>query len=159
MTALPCYYLNKNDFAREDSIILAVEDFITWCSLGFRYRTPGGNLFRVLSTCRIDAIKVFGSVDEMRFLVQSFNLDTASRDNLFKVESIIRDYLQEDNAITNACGIVGLLSYAAEYWGGENHPNHATACVISLLYSILSSRCDLALIKSAVICRLKRIMQ
>ncbi|ASK51210.1 hypothetical protein EPTV-WA-183 [Eptesipox virus] len=158
MTTLSCYYLAKNSLTNEDSIVLAVQDFITWCSLGFRHRQPGGNVFRVLSTCRIDATKVFGTIDEWRCLSRSFNLDTATNNNLVNIKSIIKDYCKGQSAVTSVCAIIGFLSYVAEFWGGENQPNNTTTHVLTLLHSLIKSRSDFALVKGAMKCRLKKIM-
>ncbi|ASK51366.1 hypothetical protein EPTV-WA-165 [Eptesipox virus] len=143
-------YLCKDFLLSEDDIVTAVEDYITWCSLGLKYRPKAGNLFKMLDTFKLDAIKLFGNIKTQHEIFLSFQLKETN--NLDAIELYIKSFYS-NNIINNVCATIGLMALAAEYYGGKNKPTNETFKIIGMINSIFDSF-DFNLVKSIIINRI-----
>ncbi|AAF17885.1 gp003.1R [Rabbit fibroma virus] len=139
------FYVRRNNFDAEDSVLLAVQDYLRWSSTPFRDREPAGCVFAVFESFKRDASIVFR--DNVRWLVRcSYKYVDSS-------ESLIRAMLRHDNYITEACAVIGLLAQVAEYWGYDN-PIPISARVIELFMRLIADY-EISHIRSVINIRLQ----
>ncbi|AMB17674.1 m3.1 [Myxoma virus] len=141
------FYVRRNEFGADDSVILAVQDYLRWSATPFRDRESAGRLFAVFESFKRDAEIVFR--DNVRWLVR------CSYEHVDSSESLIRAMLRHDSYITEACAIIGLLARVAEYWG-YNDPIPTSVRVIELFMRLITDY-EVPHLRSVINIRLQRL--
>ncbi|AGU99680.1 m3.1L/R [Myxoma virus] len=141
------FYVRRDDFGADDSVLLAVQDYLRWSATPFRDRESAGRVFAVFESFKRDASIVFR--DNVRRLV------LCSYEHVDGCEALIRTMICHDSYLTEACAVIGLLAKVAEYWGYDN-PIPTSARVIELFRRLIADY-ELSHLRSVINIRLQRL--